>query len=185
MTFNNFPTEWQAPLYRLNKYSKAEMQEEGDKIHHDIVTVRPRENIVTYEPVRQKTRTLQPGPIIKPQVDKDRNFRIDKTKKPALMSIKPEYKIINMTSTPGFSLGTQHGQSNDREFNYVFPKNNIIRDHREVNKPKIISQEKGIARTQPKKLLRQDNMFDGNREITNYTPIHRIEQPMSRVYTLQ
>ena len=185
MKFNNFPTEWQPPLYRLNKYSKAEMQEEGDKIHHNIVTTIPRQNIVTYEPIRQKTRTLEPGPIIKPQVNKDRNFKIDKTKKPALMSVKPEYKIINMSSTPGFSLGTQYSQSNDREFNYVFPKNNIIREHREVIKPKIMSQEKGIARIQPKKLLRQNNMFDNDREITNYTPIHIIEQPMSRVYTLQ
>ena len=104
MKFNNFPTEWQPPLYRLNKYSKAEMQEEGDKIHHNIVTTIPRQNIVTYEPIRQKTRTLEPGPIIKPQVNKDRNFKIDKTKKPALMSVKPEYKIINMSSINNFFI---------------------------------------------------------------------------------
>tara|TARA_B100000902_G_scaffold219903_1_gene208856 strand:- start:952 stop:1509 length:558 start_codon:yes stop_codon:yes gene_type:complete len=185
MQHNNFPTEWQQNLYRINKYSKAEMQEEGDKIHHDIVTVRPRENIVTYEPIRQKTRTLEPGRIIKPQVNKNRGFKIDKTEKPALMIVKPDSKIIEMTSTPGFSLGTQHQKSYNREFNSVVPKNTIIRSHREVNKPKIISQEKGVAPVKPKKLFTKNNIFDTDREITNYTPIHTIQQPMSRVYTLQ
>lgn len=185
MEHSNFPTEWQQPLYRLNKYSKAEMQDETNNIDHSIVTVRPRENIVTYEPVRQKTRTLQPGPIIKPQVNKDRNFNLDKTQKPALMSIKPDDKIIDMSSTPGFSMGTQYTQSHNREFNYVTPKNNIIRAHREVNKPKVISQERGVARVNPRKLLRKTNMFDTDREITNYTPIHSIEQPLVRVYNVQ
>jgi len=184
MEHSNFPTEWQQPLYRLNKYSKAEMQDETNKLDHDIVTVRPRENIVTYESVRQKTRTLQPGPIIKPQVNKDRNFNLDKTQKPALMSIKPDDRIIDMSSTPGFSMGRQYIQSHNREFNYVAPKNGIIRAHREVNKPKVISQT-NVARVNPRKLLRKTNMFDTDREITNYTPIHSIVQPSERVYNIQ
>tara|TARA_B100000927_G_scaffold178285_1_gene143612 strand:+ start:9905 stop:10462 length:558 start_codon:yes stop_codon:yes gene_type:complete len=185
MQHNSFPTEWQQNLYKLNKHSKAEMQEEGDKIHHDIVTVRPRENIITYQPIIQKTRTLEPKRIIKPQVNKSRNFNIDKTEKPALMIVKPDEKIIDMGSTPGFSLGTQHDKSYDRDFNSIVPKNTIIRAHRDINKPKIIGQEKGVVPVKPKKLFTKNNLFDPDREITNYTPIHTIQQPISRVYTIQ
>ena len=184
MEYNNFPSEWQQPLNKLNRYSKREMQNEGNKIHRDIVTVRPAENIVTYEPIKQKNRTLNPGPIIKPQVNKDRNFNLNKTEKPASMSLKSDDKIIDMTNTPGFSIGSQYTQSHNREFNYVAPKNNITSSHREVNKPKIISQT-NLPRIKPRKLLRKTNMFDTDRETTNYTPIHPIEQPLVRVFNVQ
>jgi hypothetical protein len=185
MDYNNFPNEWQQPLNKLNRYSKREMQLEGNKIDHGIINVLPRKNIVTYEPIRQKTRTLQPGPLIKRQVNKDIGFDYNKTEKPALMSIKPDDKIIDMTNTPGFSIGSQYTQSNIREFNYVAPKNNIINSHKDINSPKIISQTNNITRINPRKLLRKTNMFDTDREITNYTPIHQIEQPSLRIYNVQ
>lgn len=185
MDYNNFPDEWQQPLNKLNRYSKREMQLEGDKIDHGIINALPRKNIITYEPIRQKTRTLQPGPLIKRQVNKDRGFEFDKTEKPALMSIKPDDKIIDMTNIPGFSIGSQYTQSHTREFNYIAPKNNITNSHKDINSPKIISQTNNITRIIPRKVLRKTNMFDTDREITNYTPIHTIQQAITRLYNVQ
>ena len=51
------------------------------------------------------------------------------------MIIKDEERNIDMSITPGFTMGSQYIQSQNREFNSVKPKNNIINTHRDKKKP--------------------------------------------------
>lgn len=182
MVYNDIPKEWQQSLGTLEKNSKLLMQAAAGAIDTDLIRRDVPRQIVTYEPIVQKTRTLPPGPLLKRQVNKVRGFNMDKTQPPVQMSLKENDRVIDMSSTPGFSLGSQHTQSHNREYNYVTPKNNIINTHQDKSRPKIVSQLVGVKGVKPGKILRTSNIYDPDREITNYTPIHQIDQPLVRVY---
>ena len=85
---------------------------------------------------------------------------------------------------PGYSMGTKFIQDNNKQYNTVIPKNNIIRSHVETERKKIISGLTGIDEVTPSKQLDQNPLISSNREITNYTPVHSIVQPVIRVYNM-
>mgnify|MGYP005725227351 CR=1 FL=1 len=182
MVYSDIPQEWQQSLGILEKNSKLRMQAAATEIDTDLIRRDAPRQIVTYEPIVQKSRTLPPGPLLKRQVNKVRGFNMDKTQTPVQMLVKENNRVIDMTSTPGFSMGSQYTQSHNREFNYVTPKHNIINPHQDISAPEIISQLRGVKRVKPRKLLSTSNIYDPDREITNYTPIHQIDQPLMRVY---
>jgi len=185
MVYSNIPTEWQSQLGSIEKNSKRQLQNAAKEIDNDLIRRIEPEQIITYDTIVQKNRTLNPGPLIKNQVNKNRGFDIDKTETPVQMIIKDEERIIDMSNTLGFTMGSQYVQSQNREFNYVKPKNNIMNTHRDKKKPEIINQLNVVSRVKPKKILIKNNMYDADREITNYTPIHPIAQPIIRVYNTE
>jgi len=182
MVYGNIPTEWQQSLGTLEKNSKLRMQAAATAIDTELIRRDAPRQIVTYEPISQKTRTLPPGPLVKKQVNKLRGFNTDKTQTPVQMSVKETNRVIDMTNTPGFSMGNQYTQSHNREFNYVAPKNTILYTHKDKSVPEIVSQLRGIREVKPKKSMKTSNLYDTDREITNYTPIQPIDQPVVRVY---
>ncbi len=185
MVYSDIPIEWQQSLGSLEKNSKRELQNAAKSIDNNLIRRDKPKKVITFDEVVQKNRTLNPGPLIKNQVNKNRGFYIDKTETPVNMKIKDEERIIDMSSTPGFTMGSQYIQPQDREFNYVKPKNNIMNTHKDKKKPEIINQLNVVSRVEPKKILMKNNMYDADREITNYTPIHTIDQPIIRVYNTQ
>ena len=182
MVYSNIPTEWQQSLGSLEKNSKLELQNAAREIDSDIIRIVEPKRIVTYEQVVQKNRTLNPGPLIKQQVNKNREVYIDKTEVPVQMIVKKMDRIIDMSTKPGFAIGTQHIQSHNREFNYITPKNSITNSHRDKKVPNIINQLSVVTKVEPRKVLAKKNLYDTDREITNNTPIHPINQDIIRVY---
>jgi len=182
MVYSDIPEEWKQSLGYTEKNSKRQLQNAANDIDSHIINREEPRKIVTYEDVVQKNRTLNPGPLIKQQVNKNRGFKVDKTTTPSQMIIKNAERMIDMTSIPSFSIGNQYNRSYDREFNYVNPKNNILNAHMDKEQPKIINPLNVTTRVQPKKVLMKTNVYDTDREITNYTPIHKIDQPIIRVY---
>ena len=85
---------------------------------------------------------------------------------------------------PGYSMGTKFIQEPNKQYNAVIPKNNIIRSHVDSEKKKIIHGLRGIDEVKPSKQLDKNPLISSNREITNFTPVHSIVQPVIRVYNM-
>ena len=178
MEYTGIPVEWKQNLSGENKDSKLDYQTNLGNIDKQLIRTKKSTNIVTYDEIRQKTRTIQPGPIIKPQVNKNRGFSIDKTQKPPNMGVKDIHKEIDMTLVPSFSTGVQLNKKESREYDLVTPKNIITNTHKNKQRPNIINQLHGVSSVEPRKILRKTPIIDSAREITNYTPINTINQPV-------
>lgn len=176
------PTEWQQGD---TKYSRSEYQDGEANVHKDLIRKNIGKTIVTYNEVHEKVRTLPKTKLIKDQVNKDRGFKIDKTGASVQMKIKNDH--LNSENTrwiPGYSMGTKFIQEPNKQYNEVIPKNTIIRSHVESEKKKIINGLRGIDEIIPSKQLNKNPLISSNREITNYTPVHSIVQPVIRVYNM-
>ena len=176
------PTEWQ---HEDTKYSRSEYQYGEAKVHKDLIRKDIGKTIITYNDVHEKVRTLPKTKLIKDQVNKDRGFKIDKNEASVQMKIKNDH--LNSENTrwvPGYSMGAKFIQGPNKQYNTVIPKNTIIRSHVETEKKKIINGLKRIDEIKPNKQLDKNPLITGNREITNYTPVNSIVQPVIRVYNM-
>jgi len=178
MEYSGIPVEWKQHLTGADKNAKLDYQTNLGNIDKELIRTKKPANIVTYDKIQQKTRTIPPGPIIKPQVNKNRGFSIDKTQKPPNMDVKDINKEIDMTLVPSFSTGVRLKKKESREYDLVTPKNIINNTHKDKPRPNIIDQLHGVSSVEPRKILRKTPMIDSAREITNYTPIHTINQPV-------
>ena len=78
MEYTEIPVEWKQHLTGADKDAKLDYQTNLGNIDKQLIRPEKTKNIVTYDEIQQKTRTIQPGPIIKPQVNKNRGFSVDK-----------------------------------------------------------------------------------------------------------
>ena len=181
MEYTEIPVEWKQQLSGANKNAKIDYQTNLGNIDKQLIRPKKTKNIVTYDEIQQKTRTIPPGPIIKPQVNKNRGFSVDKTEKPPNMNVKNTDREIDMTLIPSFSTGVKLKKNDTREYDLVTPKNIINNTHKNKSRPNIISQLHGALAVEPKRILRKTPMLDSAREINNYTPIHKIDQPIIQI----
>lgn len=178
---DDIPTEWQ----QVSKFSKREYQDNSAKIDKNLIRQNTEKTFVTYNDIHEKVRTIPKSKLIKDQVNKNRGFNIDKTEASVQMKLKNDHlNSQNSMWIPGYSMGTKFIQDNNKQYNTVIPKNNIIRSHVETERKKIISGLTGIDEVTPSKQLDQNPLISSNREITNYTPVHSIVQPVIRVYNM-
>lgn len=180
MAYNNIPTEWRRGMGGLAENSKLEYQEGAAIVDAGIIRKTGNRRIITYDDIHEKTRTLPKSKIVNPQRNRDNSgFYADKTETPVQMKIKSH--DLSTLVTPGFATGTQHGKSENRVFEQISAKNSITSEHRIKDSVNIISQLDNMTRVEPKKALYHAPLFDPDREVTNYTPISIIDQPVIRV----
>ena len=179
MVYNNIPTEWRRGIGGLAENSKLEYQAAAAGVDAGLIRKTGNRQIVTYDVIHEKTRTLPKSQLVKPQRNRDRGFYTDKTETPVQMKIKNQ--DLNTLVTPGFSTGIQYRKKQNRVFENISSKNSITSEHRTKDSVNIISQLNNITRVEPKKSLYKAPLFDPDREITNFTPISIIDQPVIRI----